>query len=250
MGVNNGILSGVGNGIIPNYSKVISRGKTISGNNKYQMGNFLKLWLKSDAGVTLNGSNVSKWSDLSGNGNDCIQGTTVSQPLLVANQLNGYPVLRFDGINDFMTFASGFMYNWTDVTLLFVIKPTMGSNSGIFAPSTTNSTGLEVLALTGVHELRINGAIKYASGLFTNNSFSISDIEYNATSTFAYKNGTALSPLSGGNALNLNGIYTLGRYSSSYYSAFDVAEIISYNKFLTYIELFQVNNYLKSKYLL
>jgi hypothetical protein len=62
----------------------------------------LALWLKADAGVS--GSPVSQWSDQSGNGRYAIQGAGDSQPVLVAGALNGKPVVRFDGVNDFMTF--------------------------------------------------------------------------------------------------------------------------------------------------
>ena len=58
----------------------------------------LHLWLKADAGVTLNGSTVSKWADQSGNGNDAIQLALPRQPLLVKDGLNGKPTIRFDGL--------------------------------------------------------------------------------------------------------------------------------------------------------
>jgi hypothetical protein len=60
----------------------------------------LQLWLKADAGVTLNGSNVSKWADQSGNGNEAIQPDSPHQPLLVKDGLNGKPTIRFDGLDD------------------------------------------------------------------------------------------------------------------------------------------------------
>lgn len=62
-----------------------------------------KLWLKADAGITKDGSDyVSAWADQSGNGNDASQGTGTNQPLWVDTQLNGKPVIRFDGINDYL----------------------------------------------------------------------------------------------------------------------------------------------------
>jgi hypothetical protein len=60
----------------------------------------LQLWLKADAGATLNGSTVSSWADQSGNGNDAIQLDAPRQPLLVRDGLHGLPVLRFDGTDD------------------------------------------------------------------------------------------------------------------------------------------------------
>lgn len=55
----------------------------------------LALWLRADRGITLNGSNVSGWADLSGNGNDVSQSTTASQPPYVASGINGRPAVNF-----------------------------------------------------------------------------------------------------------------------------------------------------------
>ena len=41
---------------------------------------FLKLWLKHDTGITLNGSDVSGWNDQSGNDNHAAQATASRQP--------------------------------------------------------------------------------------------------------------------------------------------------------------------------
>lgn len=84
----------------------------------------LKVWLKADAGVTTNLSGgITTWTDQSGNGNDAVQATDANAPLVVANAVNGNPVLRFNGVppsaqylevsdagtafltNDFTTFA-------------------------------------------------------------------------------------------------------------------------------------------------
>lgn len=60
----------------------------------------LQLWLKADAGVTLDGSTVSRWADQSGNGNDAIQMDAPRQPLFVKGGLNGKPTIHFDGFDD------------------------------------------------------------------------------------------------------------------------------------------------------
>ena len=84
----------------------------------------LAVWLKADAGITTNLSGgVTTWSDQSGNGNDAVQVNDPNAPLFVTNDVNGNPVLRFNGIapsaqylevsdagtafltNDFTTFA-------------------------------------------------------------------------------------------------------------------------------------------------
>ena len=70
------------------------RGPTVTG---------LALWLKADAGTTLNGATVSEWADQSGQGRMAVQPTAANQPALVPTEL-GKPALRFDGVNDFLAF--------------------------------------------------------------------------------------------------------------------------------------------------
>ena len=59
------------------------------------------LWLRSDLGVTMDGSNrVSLWEDQA-NSYNASQSTDAAKPVYVANQLNGLPVLRWDGGDDY-----------------------------------------------------------------------------------------------------------------------------------------------------
>jgi Concanavalin A-like lectin/glucanases superfamily/F5/8 type C domain len=55
----------------------------------------LSLWLKADAGVTVNGSNeVTTWSDQSGNSRNAVN-SGVTLPTLLPGAINGKPALRF-----------------------------------------------------------------------------------------------------------------------------------------------------------
>jgi len=63
----------------------------------------LRLHLAADTGVTRDGLNrVSQWDDQSGQGNDFNQTTTSQQPLWVPKALSDNPVIRFDGVDDFV----------------------------------------------------------------------------------------------------------------------------------------------------
>jgi PKD repeat protein len=64
----------------------------------------LRLWFSADSGIVLNGNRVESWSNLSGSGLNCEQTNPNKQPELIPQvvELNNNPVLRFDGINDFM----------------------------------------------------------------------------------------------------------------------------------------------------
>jgi hypothetical protein len=68
--------------------------------------NSLQLWLKADAGIVTNATgNVTSWADQSGNGNNATQSDPTLAPSLVANVLNGKPVVRFDGSSDYLDVA-------------------------------------------------------------------------------------------------------------------------------------------------
>lgn len=86
----------------------------------------LQLWLKADAGVTLNGSTVSKWVDQSGNGNHAIQLDAGRQPVLVSKALNGKPALRFDGFDDRLGLTGS--KRMSQISLFMVFRGDSGGN--------------------------------------------------------------------------------------------------------------------------
>jgi len=88
----------------------------------------LQLWLKSDAGIVANNGRVSKWLDQSGNGNDAVETDTSRQPVLVNNELNGKPVISFDGVNDRLGFTGSKKMSQVSVFAVFKNK-TPGVNS-------------------------------------------------------------------------------------------------------------------------
>jgi PKD repeat protein len=73
---------------------------TISVAPNFPVVSGMLLWLKADMGVTADSSgNVSQWTDQSGIGNNAFQSIAANQPVLVSNQFNGLPVVRFNGPN-------------------------------------------------------------------------------------------------------------------------------------------------------
>ena len=68
--------------------------------------NGLQLWLKADAGVTTNAAGgVTQWADQSGKNNNAVQADETLAPTFVNNAVTNKPVLRFDGINDYLEVA-------------------------------------------------------------------------------------------------------------------------------------------------
>jgi hypothetical protein len=67
----------------------------------------LKIWLDAAAIIGLNdGDLVDTWLDQSGNGNHVSQVSAAHQPRYLANIQNGQPVVRFDGIDDYLSRGS------------------------------------------------------------------------------------------------------------------------------------------------
>jgi len=52
------------------------------------------------------GGIVALWPDSSGNGNDATQGTQASMPVVVADKLDGFSGVFFEGVDDFLTLDS------------------------------------------------------------------------------------------------------------------------------------------------
>ena len=88
----------------------------------------LEMYLNAKYGITLNGSNVSEWRDLSGNGRHANQDTGLNQPAYSANGWTNRPSVDFTrGSSHFLEFTP---FALTTQTAFFVIEPTeaVGSN--------------------------------------------------------------------------------------------------------------------------
>lgn len=58
------------------------------------------LWLRAGDVAGATGDPVASWPDASASGRTTTQGNAYLQPLLQLNQINGRPVVNFDGVDD------------------------------------------------------------------------------------------------------------------------------------------------------
>ncbi|MAN64455.1 MAG: hypothetical protein CMI60_21190 [Parvibaculum sp.] len=100
-------------------------------NNSSPTGSFeltnlsgLKLWLKYDTGITLNGSSVSSWADQSGESNNAAQATSSRQPNY------GSGDIRFDGTDDRFDLTS--QISLSSFSTFMVINPDATASMGVF----------------------------------------------------------------------------------------------------------------------
>lgn len=246
--------------------------------NPYQTGSTggfvptgnLRVWLKADAGVTYDGSNlVSAWADQSGNALNAFQNTTTYKPLYTPSSpaFNNQPVINFSaGSDDFMNlpisstllnFSSGF-------TIYVVAKVAFANTFNMLIQHSNGSTwtqGWGILYYNSTNSYRFfvnnwNNVANYVE-LFQTNTASdqIYKFKWDGTTITAAILGSV--PASGTKAFS--GPYTnpsatynveIARGGSTIYDmSCDIGEILMYNSgALGVSNELGIENYLKNKY--
>lgn len=113
------------------------------------LGPKLAAWFKADAITGLaDTAGVTTWIDSSGNRNHATQNTTANKPTYRTNQINGLPVVDFDGTDDWMaTLLSGSVL---DESILAVAqKDSLAGTGSILGPSAAGGRVLYTAAITG-----------------------------------------------------------------------------------------------------
>lgn len=208
----------------------------------------LSLWLKADTGVTEGvGGVVDSWADQSGNSNDASQGAAAAKPLTIANGLNNYQTIRFDGTDDFMQIsdASTLDMETHGLSMFAMVKP-----------MTLPAVGGMVMAKQATYDFSLNSSLEAvysngtsgitASGAFTLNNFQIFEVVSNDS---MYVNGSSVvgvSTLSIGtdNSNNLN----LGSGNSTNFINSEFAEIILVQGNVSDGDRQKIEGYLAQKY--
>lgn len=98
-----------------------------------------------------NNDPVTTWTDFSGNGNSPTQAIADNKPLYIANVLNGLPIIRGDGSNDYLQKAFTCNQPFTDF-IVFKINAE-GNNDYLYDGNTLNS-GAFFEAATAVDQFR------------------------------------------------------------------------------------------------
>jgi hypothetical protein len=225
--------------------------------------NGLALWLRADAGTVLNGSGVSQWADQSGNNRLASQGTGASQPLLVSGAVNGLPVVRFDGVNDHLTFNLP-VNGLSGMSLFLVAANTQNQSAGssqaeraaIFWNETAGWGTVYLNPFQSSVAFRFGttqsgNRIIYARPASVGTDFTLSAAIKDGTTDALYVNGT-LAVSQGGKLGTIAGCRdtgNLGRgYNDNTFYAGDIAEVLVYTRALTGAERVAVEQYLDSKY--
>jgi glucose/arabinose dehydrogenase len=217
----------------------------------------LVLHLKNDAGVILNGSNVTAWEDQTANNNVL---SAVGSPTFVSGALNGFGVIQFDGIDDALARngMAGLPTGSADRSVFMVVRYNAATTSQAWAgfaygqPSSNNAFGLALTpsghlgvqgwgsnndfvtspAAPGVGEWLVQGAV-VSNGTLTQYKGEV------AHGTVSHVYSTATGSIRLGEELNGGLNLNMG-----------VAEIVVFNRAVSPTELQQINSYFETRYAL
>lgn len=184
----------------------------------------LKLWLKADAITGLaDGASVATWADSSGSGNDATQSTAGYRPIYKTGIVNGLPVVRLDGADDWLSTPSiGSIATWT---VFVVAKNTTMSGAYFLAAGSDNAALIT----------------DFTAGKWEYYDSPRTVIGNTSTTLFA-----VITSAVGGSA---GGVWYIGRAASAgVHWGGDIAEIVAYNSLLSAGQITQVQGYLAAKY--
>lgn len=235
----------------------------------------LELWLKGDAGVSVNGSNqVTGWADQSGNSHDFSPGSLMPTYANNIAGLNNQSAISFSGTGDFMQDADGANYinGNTQFTLFEVIKSSAtGTDHGFFDTEDPNSTddiltirydqggangGAQNLIKTGIlsndpsHQLESFSDIQTTDGQILSLDWKSGD-QFNLVVDGVLNNPSAVQTPPSGTINNATKVVVgKGAKDQGTGSSWNgyIAEVILFNRFLSLSERQSVEDYLSNKY--
>lgn len=224
----------------------------------------LKLWLKADSLSLADGSQVASWADQTTNGNDFSQATSSRRPLWIANGLNGKPVLRFDGTDDFLSssFLPATGANPRSVTMVInnLDYKNGSSDSVVFSwgGTTTHFNAFGFNAISPATGSRFANAFSiYSNNNGSYRSFPTSPsadksyvvtVNYNGSVAKLFVNSKEIATLSLTlNTTSVNNMRIGSRFSTGYFKG-DLAEMALYDDILSVSDQAKLECYLSRKY--
>lgn len=223
----------------------------------------LTTWFKADAlsGLT-NGAPVSLWPDSSGNGDNATQTNSSQMPTLATGAINGFPVVRFNSVNQ--TYLAFPRPVDGDLTIICLFQSTQGLNSGTLyyqgaglvngeVAGVVNDFGTclfangSICAGTGNPDVAVNSGTGFNDGqphIFTFTR------QRNTGALALYVDGTLAGTTTGGTE-NLTGPANLvlgAQQTLLYFLSGDIAEVKIYDGALSDSDRMADENSLRCKY--
>jgi hypothetical protein len=213
----------------------------------------LQLWLKGGAGTfqdtglttaaVADGDPVGGWQDQSGQGHNAIQGTAAAKGTLKLNVKNGKSVVRFDGVDDYLTSTFGAA---TPFHLFVVLSPSGGGASNVGSPVGFND-GNNRLGYATLNATFDVGGTSITPTTPSQNSWYVVAAKANGSSSKVRVNGADnVSGTVGSQTATSLVIGDDGSTAREFQG--DIAELLWYSRALADTEVAQVESYLNGLY--
>jgi hypothetical protein len=187
------------------------------------------------------GDPVGGWKDKSGNSRNALQTDGTKKPLLKLAIQNGRNVVRFDGVNDNMTFST---WQSNPSTVFLVVR---SSTDTIFISTAAGASPGYPLFFYFTNG-NVYGQSGYVSGFSTANTYNQWTVTCSTTARTIRRDGTAGT--SAGGVAGVAQYSKIGEYDdpTRYSQTGDTLEILGYNSVLSGSDILLVEAYLKAKW--
>lgn len=206
----------------------------------------LVAWYEADAITGLdNGATVVQWDDLSGNGHHLAHNDPNFRPTYQTGVINGLPVVRFDGSNDFVFNTSMTRAQPERVFVLAKYRTAYVSGSQYLVGGRTGTAGI-----IGRNS---NDQVKLYSGSFActvntdTETFTIYSALFNGASSELRVNGGAASTGNAGTTVPTGGVNISSRDGGSEPADADIYAVLFYSEALSSADRAAVEAYLAGK---
>ena len=218
------------------------------------------LWLRPEELATVSdGTDITTWSDNSGNSHDMTQANTSFTPRYYGSIINGFPVVRFEQANGRMVRQNFNDFPSTAITTVYVNRTSDSEDATLsYASSATDNDFL--LFRSNTQNVFIDASSTASSVSFNDNSFHVGQVNWQSSdgALSIWKDGSedytatfqSSASITAGGTLALAGEQDgiNSSYDNTQNHTGDFAEVIIYNFAFNTTYTVLVQNYLAAKY--
>jgi hypothetical protein len=230
-----------------------------------------QLWLRSDLGVTLNGTTVSQWNDQSGNGNNVAQASEIRQPTFISNLYNNRPGMWYGFptstantrklVSTLSSFSSTANFDWyivtyatqADITALQARNGSIAYAATIDLSSATFTNNYIIMSISQNADTRtrfyVGGTSTFLNGTNEINRPVLMCMNRTATTPRGFRDNTGTSLTQNANAVSARPIGIGGIvFNDSQPHCGSIIEVVTFNRYLTQTERTNLLAYFSNRY--
>jgi len=230
----------------------------LAGTSDLPIKNGLEVWLDGADDNTFaygTGTDVTRWSDKSGNGNDVVQTTAANMPTRIPYTTvtaNPCSVVDFNGSTDSLSSTTTVDLATPGVYTQIVVWScdVASGDAGLISVNNSLGSGITSHAGSTVYRYYGSGSYNLSSGSLSTGTFYITGKVFpgagGSVTRVAFQDGTKTTNVGATSTSNASGVLRLGQQTT--YLDGKIAEVIIYTRALSDAEMAQVDTYLNQKW--